>query len=249
MIYLAFYRGEGRFLSDTLVQRVTRSEFSHCELFVSELPPLPGQTHLCVSAVGKHGGVCVREMTFRPGAYEFVPVPWAPSDTFERAERHLGKGYDYWGLLMTQLVNMRRHTADRWFCSKLCAKAMGLADPHTYAPGDLKRVVEEHNRTYFAAQELAETRASAIRPRATHGTPFFPGSGIFASGLRGGLRGASESAANALSHLTGHVDAGGVRAVAPQRLAKRTQGLTATRTRPGLAQAGTVIRFPGRVAR
>ena len=249
MIYLAFYRGEGRFFSDTLVQRITRSEFSHCELFVSALPPLPGQTHRCVSAVGKHGGVCVRDITFRPGAYEFVAVPWAPTDTFERAERHLGKGYDYWGLLMTQLVNMRRHTADRWFCSKLCAKAMGLADPHTYAPGDLKRVVEEHNRTYMAAQELAETRQAAQRPRVTHGAPFFPGSGIFA----GGLRSAREGAANALSHMTAGIGDGGVRANAPQRVAKRTHGLPTTRARPALAQTGTmtgnVVPFPGRIAR
>jgi len=131
-------------------------------------------------------------------------VPWAPSDTFQRAERHLGKGYDYWGLLMTQLVN-----------------------------------------TYMAAQELAETRQAALRPRATHGAPFFPGSGIFA----GGLRSARDGAAHALSHMTAGIGDDGVRATAPQRVAKRTQGLPTTRTRPALAQPGNVIRFPGRIAR
>ena len=109
MIYLAFYRGEGRLLSDTLVKWITRSEFSHCELLVSSRPPKTGETHRCVTAQGKNGGVCVRDLYFREGAYEFVQVPWAPHDTFERASRHTGRGYDYWGLLMSQFINLRRH--------------------------------------------------------------------------------------------------------------------------------------------
>jgi hypothetical protein len=249
MIYLAFYRGEGRFLSDTLVQHVTRSEFSHCELFVSDTPPCHGETYRCVTAVGKQGGVCVRDIHFRPGAYEFLPVPWAPRDTFDRAAQHLGMGYDYWGLLMTQFINMRRHAPDRWFCSKLCAKAMGLKDPHTYAPGDLKRIVEEHNRTYAAAQELVVARKSAIRPRfAASGAPFFPGSGTFA----GGILAAGNPSMGVMSQLTDPHGGSGVRANAPLRVAKRTQGIAATRPRTrevADASEATVVEFPGRVAR
>jgi len=247
MIYLAFYRGEGRFLSDTLVQWVTRSEFSHCELFTSDVPPCHGDTFRCISAVGKRGGVCIRDITFRPGAYEFVPVPWAPQDTIERAAQYMGKGYDYWGLLMTQFINMRRHTPDRWFCSKLCAKVMGFADAHTYSPGDLKRIVEEHNRTYTAAQEIAVTRKSAIRPRFGSGAPVSPGSGTFAGGLLAARRGAAE----ALSQLTSPNHGGGLRAAAPLRVAKRTQGTAQTRATPrgAPAQSADVVQFPGRIAR
>lgn len=245
MIYLAFYRGEGRFLSDTLVQRVTRSEFSHCELFVSDTPPRHGDTYRCISAVGKQGGVCIRDITFRPGAYAFLPVPWAPRDTFDRAARHLGKGYDYWGLLMTQLVNMRRHAPDRWFCSKLCARAMGLKDPHTYAPGDLKRIVEEHNRTYNAAQELVVARKSATRPRFSQGAPYFPGSGTYA----GGMLAAQNSAMGSMSQLTDPHGGDGVRANAPLRVATRTQNITATRPRTRKARDAIVLEFPDRAAR
>ena len=248
MIYLAFYRGEGRFLSDTLVQAVTRSEFSHCEMFESSEPPCHGDTYSCISAVGKQGGVCVRDITFRKGAYEFLPVPWAPRDTIERARRLMGKGYDYWGLLMTQFINMRRHNPDRWFCSKLCAKAMGLADPHTYAPGDLKRIVEEHNRTYYAAQELASARKTAQRPRYGIGTPINPGSGTFA----GGLLTAREGAQAMLAHLN-TPGPGGLSAISPLRVAKRTDGLVAERaTRVASAsvpEGGQVVHLSDRVAR
>ncbi len=245
MIYLAFYRGEGRFLSDTLVQRVTRSEFSHCELFLSDLPPLPGETHRCISAAGKYGGVYMRDITFREGAYEFVPVPWAPADTFERAQRLIGQGYDYWGLLMTQFINLRRHTADRWFCSKLCARAMGLADAHTYAPGDLKRVIEEHNRTYLAAQQVSHGRKALARPRTIFsGTPVFPGSGTFA----GGLTAARNGAAAVLSHLAAG-PADGVRASAPTRMATRSRGLAPPAQRSSRIGTGNVVAFPERIAR
>ena len=170
MIYLAFYRGEGRPLSDTLVKWVTRSEFSHCELLVSNRPPKTGETHRCATAQGKNGGVCVRDLYFREGAYEFVQVPWAPHDTFERAARHVGRGYDYWGLLMSQFINLRRHVEHRWFCSKLCAQALGLAEAHTYAPGDLKRIVEEHNRVYRMAHMAAKAVPAPHAPAATaHG--------------------------------------------------------------------------------
>ncbi|WP_298359096.1 hypothetical protein [uncultured Litoreibacter sp.] len=245
MIYLAFYRGEGRFLSDTLVQRITRSEFSHCELFISDRPPLPGDTYRCISAAGKHGGVYTHDVTFRAGAYEFVPVPWAPQDTFERALRHLGKGYDYWGLLMTQLVNMRRHTPDRWFCSKLCARAMGLADAHTYAPGDLKRVVEEHNRTFYAAQGVVAERQSKARPRTVFGgAPVFPGSGTFAGGMLAARSGAKAVMAN----LSGGADLDGVRAIGPGRVASRSHGL-ATAQRTARLSENNVIQLQDRIAK
>ncbi|MCY4336760.1 MAG: hypothetical protein OXC60_19065 [Litoreibacter sp.] len=190
----------------------------------------------------------MRDITFRKGAYEFLPVPWAPRDTIERARRLMGKGYDYWGLLMTQFINMRRHNPDRWFCSKLCAKAMGLADPHTYAPGDLKRIVEEHNRTYYAAQELASARKTAQRPRYGIGTPINPGSGTFA----GGLLTAREGAQAMLAHLN-TPGPGGLSAIAPLRVAKRTDGLVAERaTRVASAsvpEGGQVVHLSDRVAR
>ncbi|MEM6407876.1 MAG: hypothetical protein AAF700_05605 [Pseudomonadota bacterium] len=190
----------------------------------------------------------MRDITFRHGAYEFLPVPWAPKDTIERARRFMGKGYDYWGLLMTQFINMRRHHPDRWFCSKLCAKAMGLADPHTYAPGDLKRIVEEHNRTYYAAQELAVARKNAQRPRYGKSAPHSPGSGTFA----GGLLTAREGAQAMLAHLN-TPGPGGLRALAPLRVAKRTDGLVAERATRVAAPAGQdsaqVVQLSDRIAR
>ena len=211
MIYLAFYRGEGRPLSDTLVKWVTRSEFSHCELLISNRPPKSGETHRCVTAQGKHGGVCVRDLYFREGAYEFVQVPWAPHDTFERAAQHLGRGYDYWGLLMSQFINLRRHVQDRWFCSKLCAQALGLSEAHTYAPGDLKRIVEEHNRVYRMAHLTAGQSAGAqgvstalpATPPAPANEPGYPATGLSALARQGrsALQGAGLALNDAGNHL------------------------------------------------
>jgi hypothetical protein len=57
----------------------------------------------------------------------------------------LGKPYDYLG---SQLFGLRRHQADRWFCSELCAHALGLGQPHRYAPDDLKQEIEERNALF-----------------------------------------------------------------------------------------------------
>lgn len=160
-------------MSDTLVQWITRSEFSHCELLVSNEPPSVGLPYECVTAVGKDGGVRVKTITFPDEGWEFVPVPWAPATTWETAKTFLGQGYDYWGLLMTQFINLRRHGASRWFCSKLCAHALGLREPHTYAPGDLKRVIEEHNRVYTLAH-LSHQPAS-VRELPGSYAPVLPG--------------------------------------------------------------------------
>lgn len=169
MIYLAFYRGEGRFLSDTVVQWITRSDFSHCELFKSEEPPSLGETHTCITAVGKDGGVRIKDVTFTPGRWEIVGVPWAPADTIEKAKSFMGSGYDYLGLAMTQFINLRRHNPARLFCSKLCAIALGLGEGHCYAPGDLKRVVEEHNRVFHLAQLNARAHDPSEVPEKSSG--------------------------------------------------------------------------------
>jgi hypothetical protein len=66
-----------------------------------------------------------------------------------RAQAYIGARYDYCGLLFSQLVKLRGHDRDKWFCSEFCAHAMGLTHPQTYSPVGLWRWVLAH-------QELGE---------------------------------------------------------------------------------------------
>lgn len=141
MLCLAFYRGR-RTLTDRVICSVTRSVFSHVEL----LPYGPGGP--AISASGRDGGVRWAGIDFATARWDVIALPWAGLDTLDRAASELGKRYDFAALVTAQLLNLRRHRPDRWFCSELCAHAIGLAEPHTYAPGDLHRTVLELNRVY-----------------------------------------------------------------------------------------------------
>ena len=66
----------------------------------------------------------------------------------ETITAYLGAGYDYGALVGSQLLNLRRENPERWFCSEICAHALGMTSPHRYAPGDLYRSVLERNQIF-----------------------------------------------------------------------------------------------------
>lgn len=138
---LAFYRGRRTF-SDRVICTVTRSEFSHVEF----LPDAP--CGRAISSSGRDGGVRWKEIDFRPDRWEIIEVPWARPDAADRIAAHLGKSYDYPGLIGSQLLNLRLQSDRRWFCSEICAYGLGMAKPHRYSPGDLHIAVVERNAIY-----------------------------------------------------------------------------------------------------
>lgn len=146
MIRLAFYIGAGR-VDDRVIRWVTRSPFSHVELVAPD-----GRA---ISSSGRDGGVRWADIDFRSGRWTLVAVPWAPADTLERIAEHLGARYDFAGLLGAQVVNLRRGDPRRWFCSEICAHALGMASPSRYAPGDLYTATMERNAIF----ELDRSRA------------------------------------------------------------------------------------------
>ncbi|MEM5542942.1 hypothetical protein WNY61_09335 [Sulfitobacter sp. AS92] len=131
---LAFYKAPGRW-QDAAVRLITRSRFSHCELVA--IQPQPGGSARAVSA-SKRDGNCVRarEIEFHRGHWEFVRVGVDMGSSWTKALGEVGLPYDIIGAGLSALpVDIE---SDRgWFCSELCAYAIGLEKPHTYSPGDL----------------------------------------------------------------------------------------------------------------
>lgn len=145
MIFLAFYKGRGRW-DDRLIRWATRSRFSHVELLRVNAPPADGDAARAVSASGRDGGVRCKTITFRKSNWEFLPVPWVDaSEAHARAVQEFLKDYDYKGILLSQVLAISRQDPSRWFCSELCAYALGLPMPHTYSPGQLYRLVRHLN--------------------------------------------------------------------------------------------------------
>jgi len=148
---LAFYKGAGR-LDDRIIRAVTRSQFSHVELVRSYAWP---DCH-SISASGRDGGVRIKGIRFDPKRWHVVHLlDWVPQDAWTRAEAHLGAAYDYRGILLSQALPLRRHAADKWFCSELCGEALGLRNPHRLAPGDLHSVVLDMNAAFMRGRSAA----------------------------------------------------------------------------------------------
>jgi len=149
MIWLAFYKARGS-AADHIIRWATRSAYSHVELLIDceAIPPGPFSWQ-SFSASGRDGGVRSKVIRFDAGAWDFVPVPWASIVRIRSAqETETGLRYDWAGLAFSQVLNLRRGSSRRWFCSELCAWSLGFPNPSALSPGDLAEWVKLINSKY-----------------------------------------------------------------------------------------------------
>ncbi|EMO9523727.1 hypothetical protein RJ634_006313, partial [Pseudomonas aeruginosa] len=96
LIYLAAYKGKGK-LFNRLIRLWTRSKYSHCELV------MPDGRWLSASAMD--GGVREKRIELDIEHWDLFPVPWANLARIEGLfARHEGKGYDWLGIFLSQLL-------------------------------------------------------------------------------------------------------------------------------------------------
>lgn len=152
--WVAFYRGKGRMM-DKVIRFASRAPFSHVELIRQDERPRDGDIVTCLSSSGRDNGVRIKEIELKPGKWKIYEVPWAHPSTWDRAEVHLGKPYELWMMVWSQLFKFNRNNREKWFCSELIAHALGLSMPHAKSPGDLLRAVHDNARTwnYAMAQQ------------------------------------------------------------------------------------------------
>ncbi|MEM9734182.1 MAG: hypothetical protein AAF903_11980 [Pseudomonadota bacterium] len=139
---LAFYIGKGTWV-DWCIRLATRSRYSHVEMVLGKNHATGA--HFCASSSARDGGVRAKEIVLKNDHWVIVPIvfEWERDRLFFE-ERH-GLRYDYLGILFCQFFNLHRHSRSRWFCSEICAAALGFRNPHTLSPGLLKDRVEEMN--------------------------------------------------------------------------------------------------------
>lgn len=129
MIRLALYKAPGD-ISDKLIRLWTRSAYSHCELVLPD-----GRF---VSSSPRDGGVRAKILDADPDSWDFLPLPWLEQSAVEALlETEAGAGYDWPGILGSQIFPLGMQSRSRWFCSEFCAAAQGLEHPQRYSPGAL----------------------------------------------------------------------------------------------------------------
>ncbi|WCE09486.1 hypothetical protein [Pseudomonas sp. JBR1] len=133
MIRLALYKAPGD-TYDRLIRAWTRSPYSHCELVLPD-----GRF---VSSSPRDGGVRAKVIEPDPAVWDFLPLPWLPAAHVEQLlEQEAGAGYDWLGILGTQILQAGIQSRSRWFCSEFCAKVVDLEQPQRYSPGQLAEAV------------------------------------------------------------------------------------------------------------
>jgi hypothetical protein len=129
MIQLALYKAPGD-LYDKAIRVWTRSPYSHCELVLPD-----GRF---ASSSPRDGGVRAKLIEPDSQAWDFVPLPWVREEVVEELlQTEQGAGYDWVGILGSQILPVGIQSPSRWFCSEFCAHVIGLEQPQRYSPGSL----------------------------------------------------------------------------------------------------------------
>lgn len=147
MAKLAFYKAKGTWV-DQLIRLVTRSPYSHVELITEPDLYFADGSMRCTSSSLRDGGVRVRNIILKPGHWDIVEVEWYAGDLPYFFKQFIGAKYDFAGLIFSQFFNWRRQDNQRWFCSELIAASLGIPNPSSYSPGELKAFVEKLNQVH-----------------------------------------------------------------------------------------------------
>lgn len=156
-VYIVFDRGTGQPFH-RLIRCLTRSPFVHCDIVRAPRAPRGGDT---VEAVGAGPrGVCAFLLTLDVARHVIVAVPWANANTWDRAYGAVGSPYDYLALALTHVLNFRLHVPGWWFCSELCAYALGMGLAHSFAPGRLHVALTERAALWSGARTMRPIRGA-----------------------------------------------------------------------------------------
>lgn len=123
MVKLAFYKGQGHKLSesvtDTLIRWWTKGPYSHVEMIFSDNYWFSNSPRLKKTRLGP--------VEFSPEKWDFIEL--SLSDEQEKvvrawAERQVGTSYDWLGIFFTQVLHWGISDDDKWFCSELIVAAL-----------------------------------------------------------------------------------------------------------------------------
>ena len=132
MISLAFRRHDSR-IGARIIRWWTRGNYSHVALCLFR-----EGSYVNFYEATAAGGVERHWLNINPREWDFVDIDWLdPDDILDRLDAERGTGYDWLGLLCSQVLPRSREHPEKWFCSELAAFALGLSHAQRYSPAHL----------------------------------------------------------------------------------------------------------------
>lgn len=125
---------------DLVIRKATSGIYSHVEI-------IPGRvdyfdTPICYSSSARDKGVRSKPIYMDPEKWKIIHCPEYPESLINFVRAREGLGYDYVGIILSQFLSLTRHSKKRWFCSEICAKAIGLPNAHRISPQLLYDILE-----------------------------------------------------------------------------------------------------------
>ncbi|XWN29769.1 MAG: hypothetical protein ROR55_20030 [Devosia sp.] len=136
-VTLAFYRGRGTVL-DRVVRAITRSRFSHVEVVIQIHPD---GSWTMIGSSPRDGGVRAVTIQPKPRHWELVDAPGDAQEAEAFARSKIGAKYDFFAILFTFVIPIRRQNPRKWLCTELVAHAVGAPFLAHLSPGDLAEIL------------------------------------------------------------------------------------------------------------
>lgn len=155
-VYLALYKGNGGSLydrvTDWLIRKITKGQYSHCEIAVEKTEFLSGDyyphiTYDCYSSSPRDGGVRRKVIDLKDGKWDLIELP---NITAEQVKRYYtqtqGSKYDWWGMLGIAFGIKQKRS--RFFCSEWCFNLIKQSDEGwRFSPNQLALIIRGNQMT------------------------------------------------------------------------------------------------------
>lgn len=141
---VAFQKNDSSFFAG-LIRWWTGSSYSHCELLFED-------GRMFSAHPRDHGTRYINPGILRANEWDILLIPATLEQEISVhvfCDSELNCGYDWWGLVYSQVLKLQRSHPDKWFCSEVCVAAvqrMGIlfgSVPCTFSPGKLYKRLRE----------------------------------------------------------------------------------------------------------
>ncbi|QIM66320.1 enoyl-CoA hydratase [Mannheimia granulomatis] len=152
-VYLALYKGTGRSLydrlTDWLIRKITKGQYSHCEIAVQK-SEIKDHYHReewfeCYSSSPRDSGVRQKVINLNDGKWDLIELPnLKESEIKAYFVKTKGKSYDWRG--MFGIVFGIKQKQDKYFCSEWCFNLIsGEEQGWRFNPNDLAVIMTLNN--------------------------------------------------------------------------------------------------------
>ncbi len=124
---LTFYKGKGNWV-DLLIRVFTNSKYSHVEIVHNKD---------WYSSSPRDGGVRVKQIQDDGSSWDFIEVDIDKERLYQKYREYKGRGYDFKGILLSNILPIGWHSKDKVTCSEFVADVLGYETPSKFSPNDI----------------------------------------------------------------------------------------------------------------